>query len=241
MSGGADASIFERAFEEIRASPDVQEAIKAFRDEYAVSNVTYHLAQTVSGNVDAPFVRTTYPDAWVSRYLLRDYVKIDPVVQEGFQRQLPFEWSELAPTPKAQELMIDAIQHGVGMAGYSIPISDKAGRRALFSINYAAPDESWAQLLSTHREDWAELAHLVHRKAVSELHGDEDPIPHLGPREIECLTWTARGKGSKEIAILLGLSDNTTKAYLKSARFKLTCSNLPEAVTKAIKLHIINP
>jgi DNA-binding CsgD family transcriptional regulator len=241
MSGSADKTLFERTFERIRSSQNVEEAIRIFQGEYAVLYVTYHLAQTVTGNVDAPFVRTTYPDQWVSRYLLRDYVKIDPVVQEGFLRQLPFEWSELIPSAKAQELMIDAIQHGVGMAGYSIPISDKAGRRALFSINYAAPDEAWSQMMGSHREDWAELAHLVHRKAVSELHGDEDPIPHLGPREIECLTWTARGKASKEIAILLGLSDNTTKAYLKSARFKLTCANLPEAVTKAIKLHIINP
>lgn len=172
---------------------------------------------------------------------MRDYVKIDPVVQEGFARQLPFEWSELAPSARARELMLEALQHGVGLAGYSIPISDKAGRRALFSINYAAPDAAWEEKLALHREEWAELAHLLHRKAITELHGDVDPVPHLGPRELECLTWTARGKSSKEVAILLGLSEHTTKAYLKSARFKLMCSNLPEAVTKAIKLHIINP
>jgi DNA-binding CsgD family transcriptional regulator len=241
MSGERDKSAFESAFEKIRTSANVEEAIISFKDVYSVPNVTYHLAQTVTGNVDAPFVRTTYPEKWVARYLMRDYVKIDPVVQEGFERQLPFEWAELSPSPRAMELMMDAIQNGVGMAGYSIPISDKAGRRALFSVNYPTPDEAWQSMLAEHREDWAELAHLVHRKAIAELHGDEDPIPHLGPREIECLTWTARGKGSKEIAILLGLSEHTTKTYLKSGRFKLTCANLPEAVTKAIKLHIINP
>lgn len=241
MAGEKDKSAFERAFDKIRSSLNVEEAIMSFKDVYSVQNVTYHLAQTVTGNVDAPFVRTTYPEKWVARYLMRDYVKIDPVVQEGFERQLPFEWAELSPSPKAMELMMDAIQNGVGMAGYSIPISDKAGRRALFSVNYPAPDEAWRSMLAEHREDWAELAHLIHRKAITELHGDEDPIPHLGPREIECLTWTARGKGSKEIAILLGLSEHTTKTYLKSGRFKLTCANLPEAVTKAIKLHIINP
>lgn len=241
MTNGASANLFERTFQGIQASSSVEDAIRVFQSGYSVLFVTYHLAQTVSGNVDAPFVRTTYPDKWVSRYLMRDYVKHDPVVQEGFLRQLPFEWSEVTPSQKAQELMMDAIQHGVGMAGYSIPISDRAGRRALFSINYTAPDEHWAAMLEESREDWAELAHLIHRKAVIELHGDVDPIPHLGARELECLTWTARGKGSKEIANLLGLSDHTTKAYLKSGRHKLTCATVAEAVTKAIKLHIINP
>lgn len=234
-------SAFEGAFEAIRQSANVQEALFAFRQHFQVANVTYHLAQTVSGNVDSPFVRTTYPDNWVARYLMRDYVKIDPVVQEGFSRQLPFEWAEVTPSIAAIELMMDAVAHGVGPAGYSIPVTDRASRRALLSINSAAADAAWSEQIEAHREEWAELAHLIHRKAVTELHGDKDPLPQLGRRELECLTWTARGKGSKEIAILLGLSEHTTKAYLKSCRFKLLCSNLPEAVTKAIKLRLINP
>ncbi|CAN7522512.1 LuxR family transcriptional regulator [Rhizobium sp. LjRoot254] len=241
MDDGHGRAVFEKVFAAIKASANVESAVNIFRDEYQVANATYHLAQTVTGNVDSPFVRTSYPEKWVARYLMRDYVKIDPIVQEGFARQLPFEWSELEPTPAAYELMMDAIANGVGPFGYSIPVTDKAGRRALFSINNASADEEWINKLTVNRENWAELAHLIHRKAITELHGDKDPLPQLGPREIECLTWTARGKSAKEIAILLGLSEHTTTTYLKSSRFKLVCSNLPEAVTKAIQMRIINP
>jgi len=233
--------VFRQVFKLIEASANVDKAIHLFKEKYGVANVTYHLAQTISGNVDAPFVRTTYRDEWVARYLLRDYVKIDPIVKEGFARQLPFDWSEVEVSPAAYELMVDAIQHGVGPAGYSIPVTDRHGRRALFSINSAVAGDDWNRVVQEHRENWAELANLIHRKAIYELHGENDPLPQLGRRELECLTWTARGKEAKEIARLLDLSEHTTKAYLKSARHKLVCSTIAEAVTKAIKLRMINP
>jgi DNA-binding CsgD family transcriptional regulator len=234
-------SIFENTFSLIKASPNVEAAIVVFRDQYKVANTTYHLAQTVSGSVDAPFVRTTYPEGWVARYLLHDYVKIDPIVKEGFSRQLPFEWSEVEPTPAAYELMMDAINHGVGPGGYSIPVTDRAGRRALFSINTNEPGEAWSRTVDENRDDWVELANVIHRKAVFELHGAHDPLPQLSRRELECLLWTARGKEAKEIAGLLDLSEHTARSYLKSARYKLDCGNIAEAVTKAVMLRMINP
>ena len=242
MSGEGEKSIvFEKTYDLIRAAKDVEAAVFIVRDQYKVANVTYHLAQTVSGNVDAPFVRTTYPDKWVSRYLLRDYVKIDPVVKEGFARQLPFDWSEIEPSPAAYELLMDAIGHGLGPGGYSIPVTDRSGRRALVSLNTMEPGEAWSAAVSANREDWMELAQLIHRKALFELHGSHDPAPALGPRELECLFWTSQGKDYKDIAGILGISEHTTRGYLKSARFKLDCANLSQAVTKAIKLRMINP
>ena len=68
---------FEDAFEEIKKAESVLAAVFILRDRYELANITYHLAQTIQGNVDAPYVRTTYPDAWVARYLLKDYVKVD--------------------------------------------------------------------------------------------------------------------------------------------------------------------
>lgn len=233
--------LFEDTFEEIKNADTVETGIFAFRSRYGLANVTYHLAQTVQGKVDAPYVRTTYPEAWVARYLLRDYVKVDPVVKEGFARQLPFDWSEVEVTPAAYELMTDAFKHGVGPAGYSIPVTDKAGRRALVSLNGAEAGEGWNDLVASNREHWAELAQLLHRKAVLEILGKDDSTPSLSPRELECLYWTGQGKEAKEIAAILQISEFTTRDYLKSARHKLQCSNITKAVTTAIRLRLINP
>jgi LuxR family transcriptional regulator, quorum-sensing system regulator CinR len=231
---------FEEAFNRIDESGNVNDAIVAMRDVYGVSHLTYHHAQTVAGTIDAPFVRTTYPAEWVARYLLKGYVAIDPIVREGMQRSLPFLWSDVEATPEAGDMLADAVRHGLGPYGYSIPITDRARRRALLSINDTSrPD--WPDYVASHREGWSELAHAIHRKALFELYGEHDPAPPLSPREIECLHWTALGKDAKAIAILLSISDHTARDYLKSARFKLNCATLSQAVTKAIKLRMINP
>ena len=97
------------------------------------------------------------------------------------------------------------IRHGIGRFGFSIPISDKAGRRAILSLNSNASAEDWEDLVDAHRSEWVDLADLVHQMAVFELHGASDPIPVLSPRERECLYWSALGKDYKDIALILGL------------------------------------
>lgn len=233
-------NVFTGAFEAIKASKEVSEAIIAIRDAYKIDHVTYHMAHMISGNYDHPFVRTTYPDSWVSRYLQKGYVKIDPVVQEGFGRQLPFDWRELTLTDAAVALMTDAHAHGLAMNGYSVPIVDKVGRRALFSINASMDGDRWSAFTNSHAEELAELGHRLHRLAVYELYGEHDPVPRLGAREKECLIWAAHGKEYGSIAKILDLSEHTVRSYLKSARLKLDCSNIPQAVGKAVKLRIIN-
>lgn len=231
----------ERIFEQINSSGTVEEAIGTLQDANGIAYVTYHLAQTIGGRFDAPFVRTTYPDAWVSRYLLRGYVHLDPVIREGFSRRLPFDWREISADMEARDFLADAAAFGVGPSGYSIPISDRANRRAILSINSELVDQAWDRFVASSQAAWAEFAQLVHQKAIFELYGESDPVPALSPREIECLYWTALGKDQKDIALILGLSEHTVRDYLKSARLKLGCATLSAAATRATQLRIIDP
>ncbi len=225
------------AFEVLDGAADVQSAVEQIKELYDVHHVVYHLGQTV-GSMDTPFVRTTYPDVWVSRYLLKGYVNVDPVVQEGFSRQLPFDWRELTLTEEAMELMVESAPY-VGSSGYSIPVVDRTARRSLFSITSLLTAEAWDNFIETKNEDLQEIAYRVHRKALLELFDELDPMPVLSPREIECLTWTARGKDYTAIAQILEISGHTARGYLKSARFKLECATLSQAVAKAITLKLI--
>lgn len=225
---------------EIQSARSVEEALRIFELSYGIDFSTYHLALAVADVVDTPYVRTTYRDAWVARYLLRGYVKIDPIVREGLIRQLPFDWREVEVPQAAHEFLLDAQEHGVGASGYSIPIVDKK-RRALFSLNSRRSAGEWDNLVETCRHEWLDLAFLIHRKAVFELHGEHDPIPQLGPREKECLHWSALGKTYDEIAEILGLSLHTTHRYLMSARHKLGAASTTSATALAIQLRLINP
>lgn len=59
----------------------VQDAVGLIAAYYPVDFVTLHLFRSGEDAQNKPYVRTTYPHAWVSHYLLNDYVRIDPVLQ----------------------------------------------------------------------------------------------------------------------------------------------------------------
>lgn len=229
------------ASEQISEATELIDALIGVQEIYDIDFTTYHLAHTISDIVDTPFVRTTYKDAWIARYLLRGYVRIDPVVQEGLVRQLPFDWREIEVKDSAvRAFMLDARKHGVAQNGFSIPIIDKS-RRALLTLNSSMDDTIWTARVKRYRSEWIEVAQLIHRKAILQLYGARDPILLLGQRELECLHWAALGNDAKGISTILSLSQHTVKTYLKSARHKLGCITTAAATTKARHLRLIHP
>jgi DNA-binding response OmpR family regulator len=63
----------------------------------------------------------------------------------------------------------------------------------------------------------------------------------LNDREIEVLTWVARGKISAEIAKILGLTKRTIDFHIDNARTKLGAATRTEAVVKAATGRLIEP
>jgi DNA-binding NarL/FixJ family response regulator len=63
----------------------------------------------------------------------------------------------------------------------------------------------------------------------------------LNEREVETLTWAARGKTSAEIAKLLDLSKRTVDFHIENARTKLGVSTRIQAAVKAAAGRLIEP
>jgi DNA-binding NarL/FixJ family response regulator len=63
----------------------------------------------------------------------------------------------------------------------------------------------------------------------------------LNEREIECLTWSARGKTSPEIAQIVNISKRTVNFHIENACRKLNVATRTEAVVKATSGRLINP
>jgi DNA-binding NarL/FixJ family response regulator len=63
----------------------------------------------------------------------------------------------------------------------------------------------------------------------------------LSDREVEALTWVARGKTSAEIAQILGLSKRTVDFHIDNAREKLGAATRTQAVMKAADGGLIEP
>ena len=63
----------------------------------------------------------------------------------------------------------------------------------------------------------------------------------LNEREVECLTWSARGKTSPEIAQIVNISKRTVNFHIENACRKLNVATRTEAVVKATSGRLINP
>ena len=56
----------------------------------------------------------------------------------------------------------------------------------------------------------------------------------LTPRELEVMTWSARGKTYGEIATLLSIQEDTAKFHIEHAREKLNATNKTHAIALAL-------
>ncbi|MBL4789209.1 MAG: helix-turn-helix transcriptional regulator [Kordiimonadaceae bacterium] len=88
-----------------------------------------------------------------------------------------------------------------------------------------------------------DLVGIAAQAKLTGLMDERAHIPHLSPREIECLTWAAVSKTNTEIALILGgtLTANTVNSYIQSAAKKLQVRGKIHAAVKATQLKIIFP
>jgi DNA-binding CsgD family transcriptional regulator len=221
------------AFSIVADTSEMEETIAKLRDLLNVDHLVYHSSKLgASPSVD-PYIQLTYPGSWVKQYLQMGYIDIDPIVREGFLRTLPFDWSELKIQSAAEvSFLTDALAHGVGPHGLSIPIRSKHGHRGLFSISFSRSEREWAKFRENTLSLLIQAANRVHQRVVSEVFGEDRP--HLTRRELECLSWIAQGKSSSDIAVILHISPHTVRDFLKSARYKLDCVSSAQAVNKAV-------
>jgi len=63
----------------------------------------------------------------------------------------------------------------------------------------------------------------------------------LSHRELECLTWTAKGKTTWDIAMILEISEHTVNYHIKNAMKKLDAHSRTVAVVKAVRFGLIDP
>jgi DNA-binding NarL/FixJ family response regulator len=90
--------------------------------------------------------------------------------------------------------------------------------------------------------DFDVLEMIINARLAGVARNDVWPrLVTLNDREIEALTWAARGKTSAEVADLVGLSKRTVDFHLDNARVKLGAATRTEACIKAAMGKMIEP
>ena len=114
------------------------------------------------------------------------------------------------------------------------PVYDRVGRKGVIGFS-ALPSSNHNQF-----EKLGFLSDFIFDKSMEIKRDTSTRHNALSDREIQCLNWTALGKTSYEIGIILDISLNTVNHYLNNASKKLNCVNRTHAVAKCVQEGIID-
>ncbi|MEM8823769.1 MAG: autoinducer binding domain-containing protein [Pseudomonadota bacterium] len=216
------------------------EAIDAFihdlRDSYDVEHLVYHSLR--SGG--EPWAALTYAPRWVETYIEQNFQTVDPVVLSCFNRFTPVDWKRLDWSSRpARALMAEAVAHGLGNQGFSLPIRGPSGQFALFTVNHRGGDDAWARFTRSHLNDLLLAAHYVNERALTMEGAMPAAVSSLSPRETDALTLLAAGASRAQAAERLKISEHTLRVYIESSRHKLGAINTTHAVANALARGLI--
>jgi DNA-binding CsgD family transcriptional regulator len=212
---------------------------------HKMSTVVYH--NRLESNPQR-FIISNYPKKWLTHYFREKYQQIDPVLNQALPILGAVDWSQITGsddlTRKQNRLLVEARDAGL-TDGVTFPILTDLGEAVAISL---VPDKALI-----HGRDITSalpIIHLLsqcfHQKARKVLlgrslqEGTTRRKSLLSPREIEVLTWIARGKTAWEIAQILNISQKSVDFYTDTAKHKLYAMNRTHAVTKAIMLGLVD-
>ena len=227
----------------VRAADAVEseyDALKLLRALGRAHGFTHFLIAHVAGPSDrrlGDLVRlTNWPTELVAAYDAAGLLASSRVSSEIGTTALPVWWdlrehAAHGDNTDAQAALAMFLHHAMP-CHLAFTVADGTGTRAAVSFSGALdrPDEA-----ATGR---------LHAAAVyinERLRTVRPPpnAPTLTPRQRDVLEWTARGKTTPEIALILDISPHTVDHYAQAAMERLGAVNRTQAVAEAVRQRLI--
>ncbi|PGH59441.1 hypothetical protein CRT60_00470 [Azospirillum palustre] len=205
-----------------------------------------------------PYYLTTARADFVAEYASQRLYEIDPIAHLGKRANLAFSWSELLKKPRhdeaqdkkagAEKVMGFALDHGY-RDGLTIPFHGVSGDgspvSSLTTLFWTGPQADFEHIFASERFSLQMFTHYCNDR-VAAIRGSENVLasidqPSLSGRERDCLSWSARGKTAAEVAMILGISENTVNFHFKNTMRKIGVHTKTHAVSRAIALGLIVP
>jgi len=176
-------------------------------------------------------------------YIEQCAFRFDPIIRRAQSSVTTIRWRtmEWDQSLSKQERRVLSLWQDMGIqGGVSIPIHGPGIRFSVLNLlclsacdlqakNTAVRGELEAalQLLSTYVTSFFQPQFRV------------NATPRLTSREIDCLSWTARGKTAWEIGEILDISERTVRFHLKHIMQKLDVPSKYQAVLKAVEMDLL--
>lgn len=147
----------------------------------------------------------------------------------------PFWWAGLGKSSLRGLRWADQIMPPLpGMQGIAFPVYDEKGQGALVLFTGKEIELDDRSLALTHARCFSLFEACVAARNVTSRRGLS-----ISKRERECLSLTANGHTSEEIAAMLGLSVHTANQHIGKIMEKLNATSRMHAVAKALRLGLI--
>lgn len=210
-------------------------------------------------------VITTVSQAWHETYAREGFAQHDPCLHKVVGSNTPFFWSDME-IPSADvkrdlsRLTMTAARDVGYQDGLVIPLhmADAQGGRMVNCCGFfwtEGSDDMRRSLgprgpsaLRMLAAAWAEKLADLDKVEVSRdrpeaavLTGLFGAPPRLTSREIDVLSWAARGKTADETAVILNLGRETVRTHMTHACRKMDASNKTHAVAIAVYRRLIQP
>ena len=181
----------------------------------------------------------TYPINWQKLYSDKEYVNIDPVILRGCWSVIPFDWDELRTNdPTVAAFFSAADAHDIGRNGISFPMRNRGGGFSLISFTSDHTRKEWIRFKKKNMSALHSMASLIDSAASFTKRAPVFPAK-LTQIEKKCLALFAKGRSENDIAEALRISVTEVNLYLDTARHKLRCISVTQAVAVAIATEAI--
>jgi len=169
------------------------------------------------------FLETSYPEAWINHYYAENYFAIDPVLKADNFMQGHLPWSDHL-FQDAQALWDAARDHGL-RKGYTqcLMLPNRANGFLSVSRNAVRGKSVNADEVELSLQLLVQLSLITLSRLETEI--VMSPEMKFSKRECEILKWTAEGKTSAEIAMILSISENTVNFHQKNMQKKFNAPN----------------
>ena len=222
-----------------RADQLFLEQLRRVRDRFEARFVNFSVYDYSKDNPDAiHFI--TYPMSWISLYLRNYFAAADPFNRVDFRRVAHVDWADIYAEGQQAEIFHRFTECGLGDHALSLSVPAGGNRFAVLSMVFQVSEEHWKQHKLDRMEGYRTEADGLAR-SWTRLHLDrqEDP-PRLTQREKDILRLVALGQTDERIAQTIGIARWTVVGHLKSAKYKLGCTNRASAVALAITAGLID-
>ncbi len=183
-----------------------------------------------------------YPSAWAEIIDRKGYFIDDPVHFACEKSAVPFTWADvprLVSLTERQREVLDAARHAGLGDGFTIPIhvpGEHIGSCTFSTkVGTEAPEHAFPAAHYVGSFAFQAARRLIQRSPIRREAGAPPPNqPKLTRRQLDCVVLAGRGKSDKDVAQILGISDQTVHQHVEAAKKKYDVATRMQLIVRAL-------